>query len=197
MGSARPRALGLREGKHPAASRWALRGAHHPSGFARQPSSLRSYVRTCSGQKADKYVSILAEWSPQQPVSARNSPCLITGMSNLLMENLQWGQDWRTWLVRAAEGRIHRRVSGEMCSASAWPGDLNRRDFRELIASWEALNTSQDQACALGAESPTKPRTPGCWNTTCVFKILREREIIDLVREPRTAWRKEIDNFYV
>jgi len=65
-------------------------------------------------------------------------------------------------LACAAEGRIHRRVSGEMRSASAWPEDLNRRDFRELIASREALNTSQDQACMLSAESPTKPQAPRC-----------------------------------
>lgn len=36
-------------------------------------------------------------------------------------------------------------------------GDLNRRDFRELIASQEALNTSQDPDRGLGAQSPPKP----------------------------------------
>lgn len=64
-------------------------------------------------------------------------------------------------MARAAEGRIPRRVSGEMWSVSAWPGDLNHRDFRELIASREALNTLQDQACVLHTESTTKPQRPG------------------------------------
>lgn len=76
-----------------------------------------------------------------------------------------------TRLVHAAE-RIPRRVSGELWSVSALPGHVSHRDFRELIASWEALNTSQDQACTLCAEHPTKPHTPGCRDTICVLKML-------------------------
>lgn len=75
-------------------------------------------------------------------------------------------------LVHAAEGRIPTRVLGETWSVSARPGDLSHRDFRELIASWEALNTSQDQACTLCAEHPTKPHTPRCQDTICVLKML-------------------------
>ena len=92
-----PRGVGLSQGSgaegretHPAASScWAVWGCHRPSGLARQPSLLRSYVQMCSGQKVAKYISILAVWSPEQPVFAPNPPCLTTRMSNLLNENLQ------------------------------------------------------------------------------------------------------------
>lgn len=41
-------------------------------------------------------------------------------------------------------------MDGAVCS-SVWPSDLIHRDFRELIASQGALDTSQHQACLLGA----------------------------------------------
>lgn len=50
----------------------------------------------------------------------------------------------------------------------AWPGGPDLRDLWELIASQEALNTSQDQACLQGAlRNPAES-----WNTTGVLLIL-------------------------
>lgn len=149
------RALGLRAGKRSTGSPSPQRVCT-PALFAEE---LRANVRWAeSGQIRQHFgrvVSTAAGIRPKLTLPHYRDEQFINGEPPR-------GQDWRTWSVRAAEGRIHRRVSREMCSASAWPGDLNRRDFRELIAPWEALNTSQDPACALGAESPTKPRAPGC-----------------------------------
>lgn len=89
-----PWAVGLREEKWPTASRWALQGAHCPRGFAHQPSVLSKYIQTHFSHKVEKHFSVLAEWTPQQPVFAQNSPCLITRMINLLIENLHKGNTW-------------------------------------------------------------------------------------------------------
>lgn len=161
-------------------------GSPSPRGFAQQPSLLSSYrLQSQSGQILlyfGRMNSTAASICPKFTLPHYQDDQFING------EPPQRRHLGRR-LVRAAERRIPRRVSGEMCSGAAQPGDVSHRDFRGLIASWEALITSQEQACTLCAEHPTKPHTPGCWDTTSVLKMLWPREAADLEREPQPPCR--------
>lgn len=159
---------------------WGKRNdPQHPDGLYREPiapeglhTSPQCWANTSKHTSVTKWTNTSVFWQSELHSSQylpRIHPASLPGWSIYYL---------RTSIKATLEDedgaccRGEDSDEGETWSVAARPGDLSHRDFRELIASWEVLNTLQDQACTLCAEHPTKPHTPRCQDTICVLKML-------------------------